>query len=231
MPMAPLDASSCTEHKPIDPTPDEGPDPHQRPLEGIVRGPELWNTSSGLERLREVAREGYPTPVTRLTGIRIIDVADGNITCAMAASGWLTNYGGTIYGGAIALLGEGTTTAAVLSTLPAATACAPLGLNINLLRPVKPHPGEITACGRVVHRGRTIAIVHCEVSAEGKIVAIGNASVLILPGRSWDKPVHVAALKFSKSAADKIVRAGGSILSYEELKKKHPDGKGVRILG
>jgi hypothetical protein len=29
-------------------------------------------------------------------------------------------------------------------------------------------------------------------SAEGKVVAMANASVLVLPGRSWDKPVHVA---------------------------------------
>ncbi len=175
-----------------DPPGSDGPDPYLCPLEGRVRRPEYWNAVSGIERLREVAREVYPSPVMRFTGIRIIDVADGEVTSGMPASGWLMNYGGTIYGGAIALLAEASASAAVLSTLPPGTACAPLDLKVNFVRPVQPADGEITAHSRVVHRGRTIAIVHSEVSAEGKLVAIANQSVLVLPGRSWDKPVHVA---------------------------------------
>jgi uncharacterized protein (TIGR00369 family) len=162
------------------------------PTRGGGEGTGVLERHSGLERLREVAREVHPSPVMRLTGMRILDVADGEITCGMPASGWLTNYGGTIYGGAIALLAEATASAAVLSTLPPATACSPLDLKVNFVRPVKPSREEITSHGRVVHRGRTIAIVHCELSAEGKLVAIANQSVLVLPGRSWDEPVHVA---------------------------------------
>lgn len=175
-----------------DPPADVGPDPYLCPLEGSVRGPEHWNATAGIDRLRQVARDVYPSPIMRLTGMRVIEVADGEITCGMPASRWLTNYGGTIYGGAIALLAEASASAAALTALPPGTACAPLDLKVYYVRPVQPSDGEITAHSRVVHRGRTIAIVHSEVSAEGKVVAIANQSLLVLPGRSWDKPVHVA---------------------------------------
>src|SRR2546423_125079 len=85
---------------------------------------------------------------------------------------------------------------------PAATAFSPLDLKVNFLRPVAPYPGELVARARIVHRGRTIAVATCEiVNAEGKTVALATASVLILPGRSWDRPVYVE---------DELTSAGGA---------------------
>lgn len=45
------------------------------------------------------------------------------------------------------------------------------------------------------------------------------------------KPVSVAALKFSKSAEEKIKKAGGTCMSIQELFEKNQKGKGVRIIG
>ncbi len=93
--------------------------------------------------------------------------------------------------------------------------------------------GTYVALGRLLNRPRQ---VRHEVNV-GQISRVAKPTeTVVVPGPvlamgGIDKPVHVAALKFSKSAADKIVRAGGTILTYEELQKKHPDGKGVRILG
>ncbi|MGH2783876.1 MAG: PaaI family thioesterase, partial [Actinomycetota bacterium] len=51
----------------------------------------------------------------------------------------------------------------------------------------------LTARADVVHHGRSMAVVHIEIlNPEGKQVAIATESVLILPGRPWDRPVHVA---------------------------------------
>jgi acyl-coenzyme A thioesterase PaaI-like protein len=45
----------------------------------------------------------------------------------------------------------------------------------------------VSAKATVVHRGRSLAISRTEVTNEdGKLVAIGNASALILPGRRAD---------------------------------------------
>jgi acyl-coenzyme A thioesterase PaaI-like protein len=57
---------------------------------------------------------------------------------------------------------------------------------------VQPHDGEVTAHARVSHKGRTLAIVHVEVRAEGKLVAIANETALVLPDRGWDQPIDVA---------------------------------------
>lgn len=60
--------------------------------------------------------------------------------------------------------------------------------------------------------------------------------VLVIPGKilgtgNIGHKVTVCAYSVSESAAKKIVTAGGKVISFEELAKKHPDGKGVRIIG
>jgi uncharacterized protein (TIGR00369 family) len=181
-----------TPTRPVGTTEGEEPDPYARTVEGAVAGREFWNKASGIERLRDLIPRVHPTPLMQLTGTRIIEVTEGEVTIGMAASRWLTNYGGTIYGGATTFLAEGAATAAVLSTLPSGTACAPLDLMVNFLRAIRPHDGEITAKARIVQKGRTLAMVSCEVRAQGKLAAIANESVLLLPGRAWDEPVHIA---------------------------------------
>ena len=54
----------------------------------------------------------------------------------------------------------------------------------------------------------------------GKVLGMGNLT----------KKVTVAAWAFSKSAKEKIEKAGGKILSIEELMEKNPKGSKVRIM-
>lgn len=46
-----------------------------------------------------------------------------------------------------------------------------------------------------------------------------------------EQKLTVCAYSISEGAAKKIVSAGGKVINFEELVKKHPDGKGVRIIG
>ncbi|MBI2103287.1 50S ribosomal protein L18e [Candidatus Woesearchaeota archaeon] len=55
----------------------------------------------------------------------------------------------------------------------------------------------------------------------GKVLSVGDLH----------KKVAVAALTFSEDAARKIKEAKGSVLSIQELLKRNPEGKKVRILG
>jgi len=62
-----------------------------------------------------------------------------------------------------------------------------------------------------------------------------GASAIIVPGvvlgyGKLNKPVTVAALRFSAKAKEKIVEAGGKALSIEDLLKENPRGSGVRII-
>ncbi|PUA31982.1 MAG: 50S ribosomal protein L18e [Candidatus Terraquivivens tikiterensis] len=55
----------------------------------------------------------------------------------------------------------------------------------------------------------------------GKLLGLGNI----------DHPVTVSAFSLSKSAYEKVVRAGGSVLSMEDFMRLYPTGRGVKIIG
>jgi uncharacterized protein (TIGR00369 family) len=169
-----------------------GPDPYLRAVEGDVRGQEFWDTTSGMDVMKEVGAGDFVPPCWLLMGIHAVNSSEGKMTLAMSASPWLCNAFGVVYGGAIAFLADATIVLAAGSTVQAATAFNTMDLKVNFLRPVLPD-GELTAEATVIHRGRTIAVVNCEIrDGQGKLAATATSSVLILPGRRWDRPVQVA---------------------------------------
>lgn len=63
-----------------------------------------------------------------------------------------------------------------------------------------------------------------------------EGEIVIVPGKvlsigAVTKPIIVAALNFSTSAMEKIITAKGQVFSIQELMKKNPEGKKVRIMG
>ena len=177
--------------EPPPPTPATSPIAGLAP-EGEVYGQEIWDRSSGLDLMRQFVDGVFSPPVFRLMGIRGVRLADGEATVAMPASAWLANAMGVVYGGAIALLADAAITVAVATIIPAATAFSALDMKVNYLRPVFPSDGELVATARLVHRGRTIAVASGEIVSEsGKVAAVVSGSVLILPGRPWNRPVSV----------------------------------------
>jgi uncharacterized protein (TIGR00369 family) len=174
------------------PLPPAPPPPYLTPAEGEVFGQEFWDATPGLEAMRQYVAGTFVPPVFRFMGMRGVSAGDGEIAISMPASAWLTTALGVVYGGALALLADASITAATSTIVPPATAFSPLDLKVNYLRPVLPHDGELVARARIVHRGRTIAVGTCDVlNAAGKTVVMATGSVLILPGRPWDRPVYV----------------------------------------
>ena len=62
-----------------------------------------------------------------------------------------------------------------------------------------------------------------------------GGNVVVVPGKvlaagKLDRPLRVAAFKFSHSARRKIVGAGGEALTIHRLLEENPRGKGVRIM-
>jgi large subunit ribosomal protein L18e len=55
----------------------------------------------------------------------------------------------------------------------------------------------------------------------GKVLSDGNLS----------KKITIAAWSFSNKSQEKIKKAGGKCISFEELMKSNPKGKNLRILG
>jgi uncharacterized protein (TIGR00369 family) len=153
----------------------------------------IGTAATAQEIVEDFAAGRYLAPFRHYTGIRVTGGRDGQATCVFPTSLWLANGYGTMFGGALALLADIAMNSAVLTRLPKATSFAPLDLKVNFLRPVFPGTGDVIARATTVHRGRSVAVVSCELrDAKDKPVAIGGETVLVLPGRAREQPVHVA---------------------------------------
>ena len=63
-----------------------------------------------------------------------------------------------------------------------------------------------------------------------------DGDVIIVPGKvlgtgGMSHKITLCSFSISNSGAQKILEKGGKILSYSELIKNHPTGKGVTIIG
>ncbi len=67
-------------------------------------------------------------------------------------------------------------------------------------------------------------------------LSANDNEMVVVPGKvlgegELERPISVAAFRFSESARQKIVKAGGKVLSIADIMKSNPKGKNVRILG
>jgi uncharacterized protein (TIGR00369 family) len=178
---------------PVPPPPDEippyepplydTPDPYRRPVEGDTLPPSIWRERSGLDVLRAcIERELPAPPVYYLTGMRPVEASEGAATFAMPATEWLNSPLGRVQGGAIAWLADSALSCAAQTIVPAGMTYVTLDLKVNFLRPVEADGRDLTAYGKVVHAGRTLAIANAEVeNAEGKKVAFGTGTIMLRP--------------------------------------------------
>lgn len=162
------------------------PDPWQRPSNGGILDQAVWEQRSGLEILESLLTgELPPPPIHHLTGLTLTAAGPNRAVFALPATEWLTAPPpGRVQGGGVALLAEAALTAAIQTTVPAATALAPIDLKINYLRPLAADGRVATAHGEVIHAGRRIAVGNSEVlDADGRRIAVATGSAMLLPGR------------------------------------------------
>jgi len=72
---------------------------------------------------------------------------------------------------------------------------------------------NLSKINRYSKDGQTIAV-------PGKVLSYGNL----------EKKINISAFSFSSAAILKIKKAGGKTITLEELARKEPKGKGVRIM-
>ncbi|HDH07178.1 MAG TPA: 50S ribosomal protein L18e [Thermoproteales archaeon] len=65
------------------------------------------------------------------------------------------------------------------------------------------------------------------VASKGDIILVPGK---VLGGGELRYPVTIVAWKVSKNAKEKIEKAGGTILSFEELLSKNPRGSNVKVI-
>ncbi len=132
-----------------------------------------------------------------------MDAGEGFADWQMPASEWFCTAARGFYGGAVALLADGTMVSAVATTVDAGTAFATLSFTCSFLRPVQPDGRPLMAKARVAHRGRTIAMCTAEITdADGKRVAMASSSSMIVPTERWRRGEMVPPLDESPVRGD-----------------------------
>jgi uncharacterized protein (TIGR00369 family) len=161
--------------------------PYLRPVTGEVLGQEVWDKLSGLEVMLGLISGELPAPpINRLMGIGPTEADEGSATVTIPATRWVTNPSGFVEGGVTACLADFALCSAIQTTVPVGAAYAPTELRVQFVRPVPADGRQVSAKATVVYRGRSLAISRTEVTKDGKLVAIGNASALIMRGRRAD---------------------------------------------
>jgi uncharacterized protein (TIGR00369 family) len=118
-------------------------------------------------------------PVMTTLGLRLLSYGGGKATMTLKADKRFHNPMGTLHGGILTDLADACMGMATISTLEDGESFTTLELKMNFIRPVI--EGELTAQGRVLHRGKTIALAECVIeNKEGKDVARGMATQMVL---------------------------------------------------
>lgn len=131
--------------------------------------------------------EGYlagkipPPPVCTALGIQMVSGANGEAEFRYEADGRHANPMGTLHGGILCDLADGAMGMAMASLLEDGESFTTLELKTNFLRPV--WNAKLRAKARVVSKGRTVALLECDVWDEkDRLVAKTSSTVMVLTG-------------------------------------------------
>jgi uncharacterized protein (TIGR00369 family) len=140
---------------------------------------------SGLEMLQAMIAGRLPSPPIGATmGFRLVEVAPGRAVFEGEPGPNLLNPLGSVHGGVALTLIDSAAGCAVHSELGPGIGYTTIETKVNFTRPIAPDGGTIRCEGRVVTRGRQIATAEARLlSPEGKVLAHGTSTLIILPPR------------------------------------------------
>jgi uncharacterized protein (TIGR00369 family) len=140
-------------------------------------------TYSGLELLQRIVDGKYPAPpIAALLNFTLSEVSEGRaVFHGMPSERHLNPLGG-VHGGWAATLLDSALGCAVQTMLQKGEAYATVEFKVNLTRPITPKSGEVICEGRVVHKGKTLAVSEATLKdRNGKLLALGTETCSIFP--------------------------------------------------
>jgi uncharacterized protein (TIGR00369 family) len=140
---------------------------------------------SGLEMLQAMIEGRLPAaPIGATMGFRLVEVAPGRSVFESEPGPNLLNPLGCMHGGVALTLIDSAAGCAVHTELEPGVGYTTVETKVNFTRPIPPDGGTIRCEGRVLTKGRQIATAEARLlSAEGKILAHGTSTLIILPPR------------------------------------------------
>ena len=139
---------------------------------------------NGLEQLQAMVEGKVPhPPIMDLMDMASFEPELGKVTVTMRAQEFHYNPLGGVHGGVIATLLDTAAGCSVHSTLTAGEMYTSLDLTTKFLRPVTVNSGLLRCEGRVLNRGRRVALAQAELTDQsGRLVAHATSTCLIMPG-------------------------------------------------
>ena len=128
---------------------------------------------SGLEYILRIADGTFPRPpIAAMLGLEIVEAEPGRAVFAMEPAEWMYNPIGSVHGGVAATILDSCMGCAVHTTLDAGVGYTTSDLHVRYIRAMSAATGRVLAEGRVVHGGRSTA------TAEGRLLAEGDGTLL-----------------------------------------------------
>jgi uncharacterized protein (TIGR00369 family) len=158
--------------------------PWRGPVRGGYPDPRHFGLG-GADQLRAMLAGKVPNPpISRLTGMRLMEIGEGCATFQMPLTKWLCAPQGVISIGPLAMPADGAVACAIQTLLPPATPFTTSELSLRLLAPVPP-TGSVTARGKVIQLRRRIALAEVAITDEDEqLVAHGSSLCFVQPAIS-----------------------------------------------
>jgi uncharacterized protein (TIGR00369 family) len=160
-----------------------------KPQHGVANSPEAAGMS-GKQALQAVIDGRLPPPpIGKVLSFRLVEVGDGFAAFEGEADAHLLNPLGTVHGGWAMALIDSATGCACHSLLPPGTGYTTIETKVNFSRPILPDTGRVRCEGRVISKGRRIISAQAQLlSADGKVLAHGTSTIMILEDHNAGRP-------------------------------------------
>jgi uncharacterized protein (TIGR00369 family) len=185
------------------------------PHRGAFFMPEMLGLSGREQMELAIAGRTVPPPMHHLTGTIPTAIGEGTSEFTMPATRWLASHSGVIPGGFLAVLADGPLGCSIQSTLPAGTIYTTSELSMSYLRPAVPDGRDLTARGRVIHAGRSLALSEAVVTdGEGREVAHATSRCFIFPpidpppappASGYERPVYDTPDPYQRPAVGAVL--------------------------
>ena len=117
--------------------------------------------------------------IAEITGMKVISTDVGKAVLSFNVDRRFANPGGGLHGGILTTVADAAMGTALASTLEPGESFASIELKTNFLKPARDQALRFE--GKVVHRGKNIAYLECDVTDDrDNLIARVNSSIMIL---------------------------------------------------
>ncbi len=121
-----------------------------------------------------------PAPIAETLDFRPLSLEKGKAVFEFQAQEFHYNPIGSVHGGVISTVLDTVMGCSLQSALPQGTAYTTLELKVNFLKSVTMDSGQLKSTGKIIHLGKTTALVEADLKDEqGTIYAHGVSTCMI----------------------------------------------------